>query len=255
MIRNGIKMKTKKTSADKTVLVLFSIFAAIGVILFLIGSIFLYNGLKFMKHAQKTTAIISDIERTRSSSSRRNSSGTSYRVYVSYEIDGVAYESVPIAFYSSNMHIGKEITIYYHEDNPYNIKVRSETTFIVLILYAIGTVFGIIGFCGVIAIFKQHLKNKQLLKNGRLCSAQITAVLENYSVTTNGKHPFYIECKVIDQLTGEEYLYKSDDIQMDPTPYLDTNVPVYVNPTNPAEYYVDTDSIFLNGDKIIHDFR
>ena len=72
----------------------------------------------------------------------------------------------------------------------------------------------------------------------------------NFTVSVNGRHPYYIVVSWTDPATKKTYLFKSDSMWVNPDVMIaqrDLRVfPVYLDPKIPKHYTVDTDSLTRN---------
>lgn len=120
----------------------------------------------------------------------------------------------------------------------------------------VGIPFFLVGLGFVIAVKVMDKKKNRLLQHGKKIYAEVTGSQIVYQVSVNGRHPNRLECRYTDEFTGDVFLYSSRDIFGDTYPYVGQQVAVYVNPDNPADYYVDVDSLGkeeYQGN--VHDFR
>lgn len=124
-----------KKNSNETFVSIF--FAFLGSIFFALG-IFLSMSTFTEKGKIETTGVITRIE------SYPDSDGdTQYDVFVSYNVSGKNYVS-ELNSYSSSFHEGKEIKIYYLENNPSKIGSPS-MDLLVLLVPGIGLIFILIG--------------------------------------------------------------------------------------------------------------
>lgn len=116
------------------------LFMICGLLFAVFGIIFYFNVNDFDGYTL-TTGTITDINSERNIKSSTKS--RSYDVYIRYNVNGTSYEN-PISFYSADMYTGKEISIYYNNLNPNDIKVKGEVTFaIVFVIF--GLIFAAMG--------------------------------------------------------------------------------------------------------------
>lgn len=220
----------------------YGMFAAIGILFTVIGVKISMNTFNY-ENKVETTGTITSI------TSHRDSDGdTSHTVYVSYEVDGVIYES-SLGGYSSSYKKGKEIEIYYDKDDPYEIGTKS-IDLLMLLFPGLGLIFAIIGLVGLIKIFVGKSKSKRLKEKGQAVYATITSVELNTSYTVNGSNPYYILCEWNNPTDGKKYIFKSENIWFDPQTIMSerniTQLPVYIDSAKLNNYYVDIDTIKNN---------
>ena len=66
-------------------------------------------------------------------------------------------------------------------------------------------------------------------------------MVENGSITVNGRHPLRIVSQWYDPATHQVHLFYSRNLWFDPSEFVDMNViTVYVDPSNLSNYYMDT---------------
>lgn len=177
-----------------------------------------------------------------------NDNETGYKVYVTYNVDGVEYESL-LNGYSSNFYIGKEIEIYYDKDNPNIIGMKS-LDLMFLLFSLIGFIFLVIGCTGIIVKIKNGKKEMRLKENGLLIYANYIETVLNTSYIVNGKSPYIIICEWVNPTDGNKYTFKSKNIWTNPENIIKERgikqFPVFFN--NEKNYLVDTE--FLIKDNI-----
>lgn len=242
----------KKSGMKTGILILKLTFIVLGLVM-TAGAIIvgLYNK-KFFRNAEQTTAVITDIESTRN---RRNGvTEYNHTVYVSYEADGVQYNKVWLGYYNSGMYEGKTIKIYYNKDNPGKIKTKGSSMVLSIILGVIGGVFLLVGIILVIVFMP---RNKKVKEYGIQYEADIINITMNRNVRVNGRHPYIVDCQVVDAFTGVTSLYRSKNIYEDIDVYGIVKVPVYVDQKNSSKYYVDIDEAIERAKKYnnIRDYR
>lgn len=233
----------------------------------LIGVIFLIVGLSFVcaavltmisdsnfrKEAESTMAIITDIETERYRSNGKTR--TDHDVYVKYTVDGKTYEKL-LNYYTSSMSVGDEVEVFYRPEAPGEI--RGEGASIIFIVFAIiGLVFAAIGGSFVAVNVKNAKKRKKLLESGERVTGTIIDIETVTNVRINGRNPYKAVVEVVDYITGEKYLYSSEQVLKDLTYMVGSSVDVYVEQNDKSKYYVDLSSVNAEeytGTKV-HDFR
>ncbi len=130
--------------------------------------------------------------------------------------------------------------------------------FFLLIFGGIGILFAVIGICFLIYASKQKKKKMLRLQNGHKIWATIEEWSVNRNVSMNGSHPIRLDCKYEDPYSGEVYLYRSGDFWGRRPDLVGLSIAVFVDPQDPQNYYVDTESIPpISGTTgaQVHDFR
>lgn len=229
-------MKFKK---NNVLGILSVVFASIGVLMMLISAVIFFNHYRFNKTTPETEAVIEEIKTSvhrRSNGKRR----TDHDVYVSYVVDDKSYYR-ELGYYNSGMREGDTVYVHYDPADPNKIKTNSYIGEIVV--FPMGVFFA--GMGGIFAAFeiKKSKRKKFLIQNGIRTLATVTDIVTDTSTTVNGRHPNMIRCEIVDDYTGQIRSYTSDSSFNDYSVYLGMPVNIYVNPTDPNEAYVDTQSL------------
>lgn len=134
--------------------------------------------------------------------------------------------------------------------------MTNESVLIVTIVFcSIGGVLTIIGAPFLIVTLLSKKRKKKLIETGRKYYAEVTDAIINYHVQVNRKYPYRLDCKYIDAFTGITYLYRSDNVWDNPDQYIGSQVPVYVNPNKPKEYYVAVEELSSSKSTMFCDYR
>ena len=178
------------------------------------GMLFLILGIMFCqplfsKNYIATTATISRIiDCSNSSSSCQN------KIYLTYEVNGKAYEST-VNISSTSYYEGKEITIYYDTNKPSNVLIKS-----VILIFLIFPVFGLlfigIGIGGLIFNWHKIKSNEILKETGLGIQAKYLKTRLNPYYRVNGKYPYKITCEGVNPYDNKKYIYESENIWFDP---------------------------------------
>lgn len=225
---------------------LFGIFMIVASVVMFVGN------KKFEASAEKTMAVITDIDTYTTGSGDDRT--THHDVYVEYRVGRQVYESM-LDYYSASMHVGKEIEVMYNPADPDDI--RGSKNFSWLILALIGLIFSGVGGGIFFANVAASINHKKLLENGDRVTGTITNVITVTNVRINHRHPFKAEVEVIDPYTGEKYLYSSKQVMDDIYYMVGSTVDVYVDHDDKSMYYVDLDSVAADEytETKVHDFR
>lgn len=210
----------------------YFLYKVLGLVLLLIGIVFLGVGTGFVIHDLQLDAhylIQGEI-------TGFGNNGT----YISYSVDGRNYES-KVNYKSSFMRTGDTISIYYNPKNPKEISVKMPVfTYVFL---GIGIVMTVIGTVLLFIRGKRIYGRKRLIEEGYCVKAQITEICLNRTIQYNNKNPYYILCRYTDE-TGTVHEYRSDAILINPEGLLlSDSVLVYLDRDNPKRYYVDIDQV------------
>jgi hypothetical protein len=84
--------------------------------------------------------------------------------------------------------------------------------------------------------------NSRLKKSGMKISAEFVEVGRNERYRMGDKNPWVIKCRWTDNRNNKEYFFVSKDYTIDPVPYLNGryNIDVFIDPSDPGKYYMDT---------------
>jgi hypothetical protein len=96
------------------------------------------------------------------------------------------------------------------------------------------------------------IKNKNLVKSGMKIEAEFVSIDRDERIKIGGQNPWIIKCKWLDSRSNKQYFYKTKPYTIDPSPYLNGryHLDVYINPADPAKYFIDT-SFMPKGDNTI----
>jgi hypothetical protein len=124
-----------------------------------------------------------------------------------------------------------------------------------IVYCSIGGVFTIIGVSFLLVTLGSKKKKKKLIETGRKYYAEVTGAIINYRIQVNRRNPYRLDCRYIDEFTGVTYLYRSENVWENPDQYIGLQVPVYVNPNKPKEYYVAVDELSSSKGAMFCDYR
>lgn len=212
-------------------------FFVTGILMLAAGLLALLFSLVFQKEAQKTDGIITSI-------------GNDTEVV--YSINGEEYEA-RLSEKSSSWHEGDTITLYVKELEPEKVRTADLLYLPTYILCGVGLPFCIVGAVFLGIMIKRDNKRKRLLQTGQRIFAEVTGGYINLTYQVGRRHPYRLECKYTDAVTGAEYLFSSGNIWLDPQLYLGKQVAVYLDRADFSKYYVDAES--LTGSAEVYDFR
>lgn len=234
MTNSSRKRSLKRKNA--TPLFIFLIFGLAGVAMLIGGFLLMRSSIRFQNIAVEVTGTISDIE------SRRGSDGdVSHSTFVSYSYNGRDYDNIPLGYYNSGMHVGKDILLLVDPGAPTHIASKSGDTFAYVMLLAIGLLFLLLGFIPTTGMLKNSIKGKKLMQTGQLLQATVDRIDQNYSVSYNRRHPYLIYCTYYDAYKDVTYRFKSRNVMVEPGYAPGDPIEVYVDPDDYSKYVVNTD--------------
>ena len=194
---------------------------------------------EFKQNAQETTAVITDIKtkRTRNGTRKRK---TKHIVNVRYTVDGQEYNT-RLNYYSSGMHEGGEVKLYYDPENP--SETMSDPTVSNIVLSVLGVIFLIVGFAIPLSELKRCVFANRLIANNNfyLCDDWVE---ETAPVTVNGVRYHQITCRIVDD-RGNEYTYRSQSFNPSKSPYkAGDKIKIYVDLfEDPTNYYISKNPV------------
>lgn len=195
-----------------------------------------FSNYSFIQKAEQTTGTVVDLIYSRKGMARPK---------VVYAIpDGRNYTYVSSnASNPPSFRVDEQVDILYDPKNPGNARIKSfgSLWLLPLIFGAFGTIFMGIG----LGIFAHRRKKEELnvwlQRNGRVLEAPLSQVELDTTLSVNGRHPFILLAQWHDTHKNEVYVFKSDSIWYDPTPYLtqDQCLRVLHDPQDLNRYMVD----------------
>ena len=221
----------KESKLDNLV---WMIFLIAGLIFAIIGIVICVNML-YTQGKVKTIGVIEEAY------SREHSSYT----LVSFEVNGEKI-TARVNGYSSGFYKGKEIEIYYNEQNPNEISIPS-LDLLFLIFPGIGVLFAGIGGTGLLVKGRKKKREEKLRENGDVIYGDYVETRLNTSYSVNNRHPYNIICEWYNVEDGKTYIFKSNNIWMNPENKIEeqniTTFPIYIDLEDKKNYTMDIDSL------------
>ena len=108
-----------------------------------------------------------------------------------------------------------------------------------------GIIFFVLGLAFLAAVSRRRRDRAWLAENGRTIQAEIVGVQYDTRVRVNGRCPLVLQCQAVNPADGKVYVFESDSLWFDPTPFLDgqTTIPVLVDPDDYHRYQMLTAGI------------
>lgn len=163
-----------------------------------------------------------------------------------YEIKYISNDGVERTFKGTHSskggrhHDGDKLKVFYKKDNPDKCRIsdgkRSGKKVVfwsfMLLLFNMFSVY---------SGKKRDKTEKDFKSTGRKVEAQILKIGTDMETTVMQKHPYYIDCKWVDPITGKEYKHTIKYIWEDPkTPLAGRNtIDVYIDRNDPEKYFLD----------------
>lgn len=139
--------------------------------------------------------------------------------------------------------LGQEIDVLYLPDNPKEARITGfEGQYLGALVAAIfGIAFLLVGALPLMLLYRPQSFQERLLQEGLPIQVTLIGVVLNSSAEMNGHSPWRIVCQWVDRETNKLYLFHSENINYDPTPWLKKRrqTIVYLDRENINQYYVD----------------
>jgi len=165
-----------------------------------------------------------------------------YLLDISYVVDNKTYTNT-ITYYGDSITMNDKVMIKYNGKNPMDIITTNHNKEI--IIFTPTAILLITGSIMYTSIQKRKVKKVQKLKEtGILIYADIEGIfVNNNAKKRKGKLPYHIKAKYLNPQDNQMYTYVSqdcyEDLLMLTTSKTITKVPVYINPKNTSNYYMD----------------
>ena len=205
----------------KVMTAIFSVFAVIGIVMIIGSFVLLHTMNRFEQNAYEVDGVITDIE-------------------IRYGSDGEEFEDRRISSYSSDMYVGKEITLMYNPNYPDRLEVKGTKYWLFATLCGMGLVFLVVGGVYPIIMLVKSIRKKNLLRNGMALNATVEGIRWDTSLTVMGRHPYVILCAYHDVSNNVTYHFKSEGLWTNPDEVfpIGSSIEVMVDVNNYKNYYV-----------------
>jgi hypothetical protein len=143
---------------------------------------------------------------------------------------------------------GEKTELWYDPADPQRIDFGDTIGYNMRVVIIVGLVI-ILLFYLLVKILLAEVSKKKLLKSGMKISAEFVVIDRNEKYRMGDKNPWIIKCKWTDSRNNKEYRFVSKDYTIDPRSYMNgiRYIDVYIDPANPASYYMDA-SFMPEGD-------
>lgn len=212
----------------------FGIFAFIGTVMGIVAGVVWWRGHSLMEKGVRVEGHVV----------RLLYNGSSANAVIEYETDwgGTQTYVSEVSASPPAYAVGETVALWYDPKQPGRIQLDGlDRWFLPLLFGLFFLIFGGIGWGGIAWQFAKQRRQAWLQANGTPLQATLTDVGRNSSVRVNGVSPFVIRCQWLDPVANKVYVFNSDALWYDPSPYLSGNtVTVLIDPGNPRRYWVDT---------------
>ncbi|MBK4715754.1 MULTISPECIES: DUF3592 domain-containing protein [Tenebrionibacter/Tenebrionicola group] len=139
--------------------------------------------------------------------------------------------------------LGQNIEVLYLAQEPQNARIRGyEGQYISsLVAGILGVGLALTGALPMLLLHNRQSRIERLLHEGWPVEATILGAVINASLAVNGQPPWRIVCQFVDKNTRKTYLFHSQNIYFDPSPWIKNRkqTVVYIDRNNVKQYLVD----------------
>jgi hypothetical protein len=217
-----------------------SVFGLVGLVFLVVAIFTVRSELAFRAVAISAPGTVVDLEPT--SGSR---GGTTYKPVFEFtdRDDHLHRVTGSVASSPPSFKRGEAVRVLYQPENPDQAHLDSfmDTWFLPLIFGTLGTVFtSIAGGCLIYGL-RRRTRRTSLIASGTRIQARVDGVEHDRNTSVNGRNPWRIVAQWQHPVDQKVYVFRSDSIWFDPTPYLHQSVDVLVDIDHPHRYVMDTD--------------
>lgn len=108
-----------------------------------------------------------------------------------------------------------------------------------IIFSGMGFIFFLVGTAILFFKIRKNKLIKKLITDGNYVMAECIGTVFNANIRINGRRPYYVECHYFDSYSGLDYIFRSENIFVNPNIPKGTMIQVYVQENNFKNYYVD----------------
>jgi hypothetical protein len=226
----------------KILKIVSGVFSTVGIALLLTSFFVFFNTTSFIRRAVEADGRVTDLERSRSSSS--SGSSTTYRPVVQFTTaTGKQIEFVSSVGSSPPSHrVGEAVRVLYNPADPQSARIKSffQLWFGFLIVFVLGLVFTAVGLGMIVVRRRGRQRAEWLRQHGRRMKTAFKGVELNQSLRVNGRSPYQIVSQSSDAASNTVRLFQSENIWFDPSEYIKGQaIDVLVDPNDPKKYLMD----------------
>ncbi len=110
------------------------------------------------------------------------------------------------------MREGKCISILVNKDDPTDVVEPGTNLVIGIVFMALGGIAILVGGVSMFKEWKYKKKLDNLKRTGKRLQARIDQITVNERIAINEEHPYVIWCSYVDESSGAQFVYKSENI-------------------------------------------
>lgn len=112
-----------------------------------------------------------------------------------------------------------------------------------VILMILGVVVVLVAMLTIKSTLKSVEVTDDLKRLGQKCEGVIIEIVPDYGTAVDGRHPFVARCHVVDSITGETFVVKSNPYFNDLLRLVGQEVDVYIDEFDKRKYFIDIDKL------------
>lgn len=231
-----MRLNKKKSLTKQKIQMIYKIFSIvsvlIGIFLLCISIYYISFDINRFNNSSKTKARVQQV----------NFNGENYILNISYNVDNKEYKNTYV-YNEESVTINEFINIRYNKNNPLDI-ITTNHIIKISILLPSAIIILIISITYIIVTNKNKKRIQKLKEEGIHILANIEGVfVNNNSKKKKGKLPYHIKAQYLNPQDNKMYTYISrdyyEDLLMLTSSKTITQVPIYINPKNTNDYYMD----------------
>ncbi len=111
------------------------------------------------------------------------------------------------------------------------------------VIMFVGIIIVVISLLSIKSTLKKVKVTDDLKQTGYKCPGVIIEIVPDYSMAIDGNHPFIARCHVMDSVTGEIMVLKSDPYFNNLSKLMYKEVDVYIDDLKKGRYFIDMDKL------------
>ena len=218
------------------------IFSIIGIGALIGVAVSIVSTNNFISNSLIANGRIVDIVTKTNRDSDGNATRSRYPVIQFQEKNGTTIEFESSSSTSGGISIGENVEVRYLPENPKKAKISSsfmDVWGLSVFLGIFGVVFTGLGIPFFWLGIRDSINEKNALRYSKEITARIKEVVQNTSISMNGRCPFVIEAQWLNPDTNEIHIFKSKNFWYDPSEYLKDDIIVKMDPRNMKKYWMD----------------
>ncbi len=200
----------------------------IAIIIIVIASIILGNGIKFKNNGVEVTATVTNIVENESERS----------IYIEYEVEGTKYVN-KLGYWDEELDLHSNVNIVCLKDDPLKISGKNNFLLLSIMLYVISVGICLMAFFNLKKYYKEKNRIYKLLKEGIKREGTVVCS-EELNVYSNNTFNAWALTAIIDDevFNSSKYWVKEPLLEV-----KDAKIDIYIDRNDKNNYYIDLLSI------------